>query len=88
MFQLPPYNCYKCGRLLDASSHINDANIKPNPGDFTICIYCASVLVFNDDLTARAITDEELLALSEESRQIIIEAVEQILNFISSKRNK
>jgi hypothetical protein len=46
--QVPESFCPKCFTLLDAVSNLYGRNA-PDPGDFTICINCASVLRFDEN---------------------------------------
>lgn len=54
--RLTPSPCCECGRLLDAASGTGF----PKPDDFTLCAYCGSINVFNEELKLRAPTEEEL----------------------------
>ena len=54
--RVPECSCPFCGHRLDSAMAADPANpdAKPDPGDVTICISCAQILVFTDDLTLRA----------------------------------
>lgn len=56
--------CPKCGKLLDGVSHVGDGEIRPTPGDVSICFYCASALVFDENL-GLALMSEELFESAE-----------------------
>lgn len=43
--RLPPQRCPLCDHRLDAASAL-DSDAAPTPGDLTVCISCASPLVF------------------------------------------
>lgn len=69
----PPFNsgrlpgdprCPACGTLIDGftSAALDDAT--PTPGCPTVCVYCASLLVFGDDLHPRFPSDAELAAVA------------------------
>jgi len=49
--------CPGCSSQLDACFG-NGHSQKPEPGDLTICAYCAEPFVFNHDLTVRCVTLE------------------------------
>lgn len=51
--------CPYCGKKHNATTSTTGDHL-PKPGDITICIECANVLLFNDDLTTRKPTDNEL----------------------------
>jgi hypothetical protein len=63
--------CPTCGKGLDAASSAKGHT--PRPGDASVCIYCSTALVFAEDLTLRAMTDDELEALPTEVRNQIQE---------------
>jgi hypothetical protein len=52
----PPCRCPWCGHRFDAAMSANPdrPDAAPKPGDVSVCISCAQVLVFTDDLTLRA----------------------------------
>jgi hypothetical protein len=54
--------CPLCGKELDAASGMDHDNA-PKPGDVSVCLGCAQPLVFNDDLTVRAMTASEVADL-------------------------
>lgn len=51
--------CPNCASKLDAatSARLDDAH--PKEGDFSLCAYCGSILVFRADLTLRNATTRE-----------------------------
>jgi hypothetical protein len=53
------------------------------PGDVTICVECASFLVFEDDMKLRLITEQEILDLPDEFR-MAIQAVREVIDRIKS----
>jgi hypothetical protein len=54
--------CPKCNTQLNgASDPIGEA--VPKPGDLSVCIYCAELLVFNTDMTLRSLAFKEMLEL-------------------------
>ena len=55
-----PTACPACGHRITAASHI-DGNMTPKPGDLTVCLYCATLLVFADGLSLRNLTDAEMI---------------------------
>ena len=44
--------CPLCGHLLNGAAGL-DTNDKPSPGDYTVCIECASPLAYRDDDVGR-----------------------------------
>lgn len=56
--RVPEMICVECKSKINHVSD-NTAGSRPNPDDFTICIYCDHLMVFNPDLTLREPTLEE-----------------------------
>jgi hypothetical protein len=59
MLRLPPQPCPNCGKTLDAAGSFAEG-ITPDPGDLTICLYCGHFMAFDDDLSFRELTPEEM----------------------------
>ena len=60
-----PDCCPSCGYVTQCVSNITgQEDARPRPGDFTVCIRCAKVLVFNENLKMRFPTGEELLEIA------------------------
>jgi hypothetical protein len=51
--------CPICRSLLDSVTGV-DTDEQPEPGDYSICGYCGSPLIFEEDLTVKAIKIIEL----------------------------
>lgn len=77
--------CPNCGELLDAATNAELGHeTQPKPGDFTLCVRCASVLVFGGDMNLRAaqmddfaeMKPEQLMALSH-ARQALAKLIEK-----------
>jgi len=64
--RVPARKCPQCRALLDAVTDPREGK-HPKPGDFSVCIHCACLMVFNDDLTLRESTlKEQMLAFAEQ----------------------
>jgi len=50
--------CPYCGHKFNRAS--NPEGQVPTPGDYSVCIECSEILVFDDDLLLRKPTDKEL----------------------------
>lgn len=65
----PLCSCPKCGHAVDAATTSETGS--PSPGDLTVCLHCAYPLVFNDDLTVRKLSLEDVKAMSfEEAKEL------------------
>lgn len=60
------YSCRTCGAKNDAVKAVDDLDSPPEPGAVLICVYCASVSVFAEDLTPREPTADEMEELVED----------------------
>lgn len=59
--RVPPRQCPGCGNKLDAASEGRGEDVKPKPGDFSLCFYCGHYSVFSETLQLRDPTEEEML---------------------------
>lgn len=53
--------CPHCEEMLDgATVAYGKQNVLPNPGDFSICIYCGNMIRFNEELEMEKLSPEYL----------------------------
>lgn len=76
-----PSPCPVCGKNLDAATSIEKEEAVPGPGDLSICLYCATVSRFDDNLKLEQITNEEFAELPEELKTSIRKARDTVLDF-------
>ena len=57
----PTVVCPCCKKILDAATGIDARN--PSPGDFSICVYCKTWLIYTNDLGLRTAQDEDVAKL-------------------------
>jgi hypothetical protein len=62
--------CPECGHVLDAAEAVDDPEVRPSPGDLSICIKCSAILIFTEDMSIRLATDAELDELAEDSPEL------------------
>ena len=75
-FRVPLCHCPHCGEKLDAASLFGKQKAdRASPGDFSVCINCAAVLRFRDDLTLRATTLGEHKEADPEKLDQIMKAI-------------
>ena len=43
----PPWLCYRCGYMMDASTHMGKGDARPVEGDVSACINCGAPFVFH-----------------------------------------
>jgi hypothetical protein len=75
--QLAPQLCPQCSHLLDAHTN-TEGDGPPCEGDVSVCIECASVLIFDADLKVLLISIDEL---PEDCRPQVSKVVELMKQF-------
>ena len=65
-------SCPHCNAVLDMVT--GPSGHKPSPGDLTVCLSCASVLQFNDEMVIEAMSEEEIRALPEDAQSRLAKA--------------
>lgn len=61
--RMPPSTCTVCLHTVDGAGGPPEL---PSPGDFAVCIRCAGLNIYADDLTLRAPRNDEILAAAED----------------------
>ena len=61
--RVPDHRCPVCRAELSAASSIAPDEV-PEPGDWTVCIACTVILIFNPEMTVRLPLADEMAALS------------------------
>lgn len=57
--RLPVSRCPRCRYTMDAATSATRRHATPTPGDYSVCLACAAILRFADDLTLRACSVDE-----------------------------
>jgi hypothetical protein len=68
--RLTPSLCPGCGAFLDAATSTL-APARPEPKDFTICINCARVLIWDENMQLRLASEADIDKLHDEQRQAL-----------------
>lgn len=56
---VPLVACKNCGYEFDRISDVVADNV-PRPGDMTLCLRCGDIMAFNDDMTLRSLTEDDI----------------------------
>jgi hypothetical protein len=72
-----PAWCPQCFTILDASTCMTSSDAKPEPGDFTICIGCASVLLFTPQMDLELSSLEAIPTHSRMGFARVVQAVKE-----------
>lgn len=80
--KIPEQPCPVCSKELNAATEAELQKSQPKEGDYSICGECASILVFNEDLSMRRLPEEDFVELPLEARTYLKKAQECILEYI------
>lgn len=72
ILDLPECRCLSCGTTCNAATS-TDGDHDPEPGGITVCLYCGHVMAFDDGMTMRELTDEEMVDIAGDERIIAIQ---------------
>lgn len=72
---MPNDECPKCGKHINAAATVSDENAQPSSGDVTVCIGCAGILKFDDNLKLAKLTTEEFDEMDEATKDNLLQAV-------------
>ena len=67
-FDLKPQQCPTCHTAHTACTAVADHAAQHRPGDYSVCLECQAVGVFDEQLVLRKITDQERHEMSLELR--------------------
>jgi hypothetical protein len=59
--------CLNCKKVLDSATGL-DSDETPSPGDLTVCLTCGHLMVFNEKLKFRELSDEEIVETAGDPR--------------------
>ena len=71
--QIKPSPCPSCKNILDAATGVGEG-LQPTakPGAVTVCAYCQALLVFTNEMQLRFLKQEELDAMPERHRKMML----------------
>jgi hypothetical protein len=69
----PVCACLSCGKVFDMATDMTSDDAPSSSGDVTICLYCGHLMAFNDDLTVRELTPQEMHAVAGDPRVLAIQ---------------
>lgn len=70
--------CPHCGKHIDQASCYADGDQKPSPGDLSVCIGCAEISKYGDDMGLEKFPEILLDTLEEGLRTQILRAVHTV----------
>ena len=81
----PVNYCRSCNYRMDAASDATLEGSIPKVGDWSVCIRCGELSVFNDDLTVRAPTQRELIGIQRSSTWPAIERYRMAIRWVQQQ---
>lgn len=69
------FECPRCSYSCDAADVVGQEDIRPKPGDLSICLHCGAPLEFGDDMAPRWLTGEEFARLPMGPRRVLIQTL-------------
>jgi len=60
--------CPACSHVLEEASAVDGKPTAPVPGDLSVCLYCARLLQFTEDLDVRVMTEADIAQLPNKTR--------------------
>lgn len=81
--------CPCCKKKLTGASGIQDDTSVPEPGDLSICIYCGTILEYEEGFFLHVAPDESLSRLNSEEPEVYIQLIQMrdaILAYIEARR--
>jgi hypothetical protein len=58
---IPPHTCPVCHNTMDRTTCMNDdPDLQPRDGDFTVCVSCGAIGVFDKDAVIHTASTEEI----------------------------
>jgi len=73
------YKCPVCGHNLDSEIWVT-GDKDPQPGDISICYYCASANEFTENLNLKNITVHDFKLLDDATKSTILSILREILS--------
>ncbi len=52
-------SCPNCGKPLNEATAM-EGDMRPKPGDLTVCLYCSHLMAFDDTMRLRELNDPEI----------------------------
>lgn len=52
--------CPHCAKVFDAHTHVSEPDVRPQPGDLSVCLYCAQPMYYDQQGLLRAATRDYL----------------------------
>jgi len=78
-------HCPTCGTELSGASPVEVRDALPDPGDLSVCLYCAELLEFNMDLTLSVLSANTIAALPADTRQALLRT-QHFIRFVNADK--
>jgi hypothetical protein len=75
---VPKCRCTNCNKLVDGATSVGSDAV-PEPGDFTVCLYCGHIMAFSKKRRLRNLTGKEIIEVAGDERIILIQKARQAM---------
>jgi len=65
-------HCKNCDYLLDAHLSVDEEDVQPQEGDYSVCFGCGAISTFDKDLNIEPLTAEQLLELYKDDDDLFL----------------
>lgn len=85
---MPTQHCPHCQSEISDSTAALGPDKAPQPGDYSICIYCGGYLRFDTNCMLRRLSAEEFLAMPDRDRSALGKMANVIVKFPNKPEGK
>ena len=71
-YKIEGCRCLSCKQLVDGATCV-EGDLRPKPGDITVCIFCGHIMAYDVDDTLRELTPEEQISVAGDPRILRIQ---------------
>ena len=68
--KLPVLKCVICGYEADCATCVDEEGARPSPGDWTLCLKCGEILIFEEGGKTKVPTIADFISLSQRNPDI------------------
>lgn len=76
--------CPYCGKAINMATNTENER-GPEEGDLSVCGWCGGLLIFNEDLSIRKLTIEEIANLGDNERIMLVRIRTEVLQQIQKR---
>ena len=82
------FHCPTCNANLNACSKFGENDVKPKPGDMTLCLHCGTLMTFQDDGRLGLPTETDMRDIDLVELQLMQKARSQLLQLVQTAKKE